>query len=112
MGFEPLQARPTGFAYEGSDAMTFGTTLRVGSVILALIASVIGLVFPFLLARQANGLNQSILLLMMVGIAGAFIHGAGFQPHARAMKIITSPWSTWPVITACCALMVALSRVK
>jgi predicted membrane protein len=72
--------------------------LRTASFILAAAVSIIGLVFPFLLARQANGLNQSILLVLMAGIAGAFIYGAGFRPAAKLLQIATAPWLTWPLM--------------
>jgi predicted membrane protein len=82
--------------------------LRATSLALASGASVIGLVFPFLLARQATGLNQSILLLMMAGIIGAFIYGAGFRPESKAARIAIKPWLTWPIILGSCGLMLLI----
>jgi predicted membrane protein len=72
--------------------------MRAASSTLAGIASLIGLVFPFLLARSPTNLNQSLLLLLMEGIAGAFIFGAGFRPHSKLARAVIAPWATWPVM--------------
>jgi predicted membrane protein len=81
---------------------------RAISLTLAGTASLVGLVFPFLLARQPTGLNQSILLVMVAGIAGAFIHGAGFSPHSWALQRAISPWLTWPLILGCSAVLILI----
>lgn len=72
--------------------------MRAVSLCLAAVASLIGLVFPFLLARQPTNLNQSILLFLMAGIAGAFIYGAGFQPQSRLARCLIGPWASWPIL--------------
>jgi predicted membrane protein len=72
--------------------------MRVTSLCLAGMASVIGLVFPFALARQPTGLNQSLLLVLMAGIVGAFIYGAGFQPRARLARLAICPYATWLIL--------------
>jgi len=82
--------------------------LQLLSLILAVAASVTGLVFPFVLARQATGLNQMIVLLMMAGIAGAFIYGAGFRPENRVLRLCTGPAVTWTVMLACLGALVSL----
>lgn len=71
-------------------------------------ASLIGLVFPFLLARQATGLNQMILLVMMAGIAGAFIYGAGFRPGSRLLRLCIAPAVTWTAMLASLGALVSL----
>jgi predicted membrane protein len=80
--------------------------LRVTSLIMAGTASIIGSVFPFMLARQATGLNQTILLIMMLGVTGAFIYGAGFRPPQKWLSIITAPALTWPIMLGCFAILV------
>jgi predicted membrane protein len=72
--------------------------LRAASLVFAAIASIIGLVFPYLLARHATALNQSILLVMMAAISGAFIYGVGFQPRTLWVNAFISPFITWPVL--------------
>jgi predicted membrane protein len=75
---------------------------------LAAGASLIGLVFRFLLARQATRLNQMILLLMMAGIAGGFIYGAGFRPENKVLRLCIAPAVTWTAMLATLGALVAL----
>jgi predicted membrane protein len=82
--------------------------MRAASLIIASAAGIVGLVFPFVLGRQATGENQTILLVMMIGIAGAFIHGAGFRPTGRWGVALISPILTWPLILGGGAALVAL----
>jgi predicted membrane protein len=82
--------------------------LRGVSLALAGIASVIGLVFPFLLAPRATGLNQTILLFMMAGISGAFIDGVGFRIENAWLKTLTHPAFTWPIITLTAGALIFL----
>ncbi len=82
--------------------------MRVVSLIVATIASLVGLIFPFILGLQATGLNQSILLVMMCGITGAFIYGAGFSPRQRALAFLISPRLCMPLIICSFATLVAI----
>jgi predicted membrane protein len=82
--------------------------MRAASLSLAMGASVIGLVCPFLLARQPTGLNQTILLAMMAGIAGAFIYGAGFWPKAVWARFLISPALCWSLLLGSLGLLVWL----
>jgi predicted membrane protein len=70
--------------------------------------SVIGLVFPFVLGAQPTGLNQSLLILMMLGMVGGFIHGAGFRPEQKWLRALISPAFTWPVMLLSCALLLLI----
>jgi predicted membrane protein len=82
--------------------------MRAASLFLACVASLIGLVFPFILARQPTGLNQTILLFWMAGIAGGFIYGAGFQPQSRFLRLAIAPGATWPVLLGSLAILLWL----
>jgi len=83
--------------------------LRGISLALAGAAAIIGLVFPFLAATQATALNQSIILVMLLGISGAFAYGVGFRVQNKWLATFTHPAFTWPLITAG-ALSLALLR--
>lgn len=82
--------------------------LRGASLVFASITSMIGLVFPYVLAPQATALNQSILLVMMAAITGAFIHGVGFQPRAKWIDDLISPIITWPILALTIGSLLAL----
>lgn len=78
------------------------------SLCFAITLSMVGLVFPFLLGAQATGLNQSILLLMMLGIVGGFVYGAGFRPVRKWAQALISPVVTWPVMLVSGAALLAI----
>jgi predicted membrane protein len=78
------------------------------SLCFAVTLSLVGLVFPFLLGANATGLNQSVLVVMMLGIAGAYLHGAGFRPKQAWLRWLMSPAVCWPVMLVSGALLVAM----
>jgi predicted membrane protein len=82
--------------------------LRGISLGAAAIAACIGLVFPYLLARHATALNQTILLGMMAGISGAFIYGVGFRMENKWFEFLTRPLFTWPLLAVGAAALVLL----
>lgn len=81
---------------------------RVLSLVAASLLSLVGMIFPFVLGRVPTGLNQSLLLLMMAGVAGAFIYGAGFQPDQKWLRSVIAPAFTWPLMGLSFALLVWL----
>jgi predicted membrane protein len=82
--------------------------MRAASLVLASTASFIGLVFPFALGRVPTGFNQSVLLILMAGIAGAFIYGAGFKPRQSMFRWLIGPAVTWPLMFASFGILVAM----
>ena len=51
------------------------------------------------LMLDANGhYNHSMLMLVMVGISGGFIHGVGFIPRFWLWKWLFSPYIAWPLM--------------
>jgi predicted membrane protein len=82
--------------------------MRAASLIIAAAASLIGLIFPFWLGRQPTGLNQSVLLVMMAGIAGAFIYGTGFAPEQSLVRRLVGPAVTWPLMIGGFSVLIAL----
>ena len=78
------------------------------SLCFASTLSVIGLVFPFVLGTQATGLNQSLLMVMMLGIMGGFIYGAGFRPEQKWLRALICPAVTWPVMLLSCVALLLI----
>jgi predicted membrane protein len=68
---------------------------RAISMTLALAASGVLLVAPFLLAHHLNGAVHGWATLMMVGITGAFVHGVGFVPRLVLLRCLFSPAVAW-----------------
>ena len=71
---------------------------RAVSLVLALTASGVLSLAPFMLARNVTGAAHGVLLFLMLGISAAFIHGVGFVPRARIIRVIASPAVAWPLI--------------
>jgi predicted membrane protein len=66
-------------------------------LVLGITVMLIGSIFPFILAKHPTGLNQSLCLVVMIGMTSAFIHGTGFQPRPRSLNWFASPAFAWPV---------------
>jgi predicted membrane protein len=81
---------------------------RAISLCFAATLSIVGLVFPFLLGTQPTGLNQSILMVMMLGIMGGFIHGAGFRPEQKWLRALFYPAVSWSVMLLSGAFLLAV----
>lgn len=81
---------------------------RVVSLLLGMAVMLVSSIFPFVLAKHATGLNQSIFLMVMIGMTGAFIHGTGFQPRLRIWRWLASPIFAWPLMIFGFGAMAAL----
>jgi predicted membrane protein len=71
---------------------------RVVSLLLASSASGVLSVAPFTLARSLTGAVHGALVVLMLGISAAFVHGVGFVPRTRIVGMVASPVIAWPLI--------------
>jgi predicted membrane protein len=71
---------------------------RAVSLLLALGASGVLSLAPFIAARSLTGMLHGVLVILMLGISAAFVHGVGFVPRSRIFGIIVSPIVCWPLI--------------
>ena len=67
------------------------------SFLLALPLAAILLLHPSLML-DANGHYNSLLMLVMIGISGGFVHGVGFVPRFWLWKWLFSPYIAWPLM--------------
>ena len=81
---------------------------RTVSLGAALIISAVLMLYPYALGTRMTPMLHTALPLMMLGVAGAFVHGMGFRPNARALAVLFSPVAAWPLM----ALGVALLWVR
>ena len=59
--------------------------VRAVSFIVALAASVIFMLFPFLLRHVPPNRVHAALPIVLFGLAGAFVHGVGYSPRQQTV---------------------------
>lgn len=71
---------------------TFG---RVLSLLMAVPLSLVLLVHPASMLDANGHYSHSLLMLIMWGVAGGFVHGVGFDPRALAWRVVFHPLLAW-----------------
>ncbi|PHX38198.1 hypothetical protein AO263_18630 [Pseudomonas sp. NZIPFR-PS5] len=74
---------------------------RTLSVLMAVPLSLVLLIHPASMLDANGHYSHGLLMLIMWGVAGGFVHGVGFEPRALASSAV-SP--------ACCARSTGRSR--
>jgi predicted membrane protein len=77
-------------------------TISLGA---ALAISAVLMLFPYALGTKMTPMLHTALPLMMIGVAGAFVHGMGFHPNNRALAVLFSPVAAWPLMAIGLALL-------
>ena len=67
---------------------------RMVSLLTAMALAGVVLAYPRALAEAGHGM----LSLMMLGICAGFVHGVGFVPEHRMLRIAFGPWLAWPLM--------------
>jgi cyd operon protein YbgE len=65
---------------------------RVLSLLLSISLSLVLLFAAPMFAQKIHGMGRGILMIVLIGIAGGFIHGVGFQPRHFLFKCLFNPW--------------------
>jgi len=65
------------------------------SLLLAAPLSLILLIHPASMLDAQGNYSHNLLMLIMVGVAGGFVHGVGFDPRALAWRLIFHPLLAW-----------------
>jgi cyd operon protein YbgE len=65
---------------------------RLCSLLLALFLSGLLLIYPNHIAASSAQLDHGYLIILMLALSAAFIHGVGFYPHYWLWKILFSPY--------------------
>jgi cyd operon protein YbgE len=65
---------------------------RLISLVMATGLSITLLFAAPLFADKIQGAGRGILILGLIGIAGGFVHGVGFEPRNIAFKFLFNPW--------------------
>lgn len=74
------------------------TASMVISFLLALPLAGVLLVHPSLMLDEHGHYSHSVMMWIMIGISGGFIHGVGFIPRFWLWKYLFSPFIAWPLM--------------
>jgi predicted membrane protein len=81
------------------ERLTAGTrTIRAASFVAALAVSLALMLFPFLLRHVPETRLHSALPIILLGVTGSIIHGIGYLPDNRLLKILFGPACSWAMM--------------
>lgn len=72
--------------------------MRTISFAIGLIASLMLMLFPFLLHHLSGPRLHSGLPILMLGVAGTFVYGVGYVPHNKFLRFLFGPLCSWTLI--------------
>jgi cyd operon protein YbgE len=70
---------------------------RVLSLLLASPLALL-LIHPAAMLDAQGHYSHSLLMLVMLGVAGGFVHGVGFDPDQRGWRWLFGPLLAWPLL--------------
>lgn len=79
---------------------------RMTSLILALIVSVVILLYPQFLIDDQGKSQHTLLMIFLFATMLGFIHGVGFRPQTTLWQLVLSPLISWPVMLTAIVLAV------
>jgi predicted membrane protein len=88
-------------------AAAVARAIRTVSLAAALFASLALMLFPFLLRWVPETRLHAALPVMLLGVAGAFVHGVGFLPDNRLLRVLFGPACAWTLMVGGALLMLA-----
>ena len=68
------------------------------SFLMALPLATVLLLHPAMMLDANGHYTHTVLMLVMIGISGGFIHGVGFLPRFWLWKWLFSPYVAWPLM--------------
>lgn len=68
---------------------------RAVSLLMAVPLSLVLLIHPASMLDAHGHYSHSMLMLVMWGVAGGFVHGVGFEPRAMAWRVVFHPLPAW-----------------
>jgi predicted membrane protein len=75
----------------------YGGVARALSLAIALAISVSVLAWPILVVSADGSVDHGWLTLLMWGMAAGFVHGVGFVPRNRLLRLALGPIVAWSV---------------
>jgi cyd operon protein YbgE len=71
---------------------------RTLSLLMAVPMSLVLLIHPASMLDANGHYSHSLLMLVMWGVAGGFVHGVGFEPRALAWRVVFHPLLAWALM--------------
>lgn len=71
---------------------------RVLSLLLAAPLAALLLIHPAAYLDDQGRYSHGLLMLVMLGISGGFVHGVGFDPLSRLWRLLLGPACAWPLL--------------
>lgn len=68
---------------------------RALSLLMAVPLSLVLLIHPASMLDANGHYSHRMLMLVMWGVAAGFVHGVGFEPYARAWRLMFHPLLAW-----------------
>lgn len=73
---------------------------RTVSLLAAIAMMLLITVFPRGLTNADGGtISHGALSFVMLGVSAGFVHGVGFIPHNRVLRVVLGPMVAWPGIS-------------
>jgi predicted membrane protein len=73
-----------------------GAWARGVSLVSALVLMILVTLLPRgLTTADGNPISHGVLTLIMWGLSAGFVHGVGFVPHNRVLRVLLGPLAAW-----------------
>jgi predicted membrane protein len=67
------------------------------SLVAAIVMAGLVTIYPKALVTGER-VNHGLLMLLMWGMSAGFVHGVGFVPEHRVLRILLGPLVAWPLM--------------
>ncbi len=71
---------------------------RAVSLLAAAAVAAVVIVYPRLVAQDTASVPHGFLVILLMGMSAAWVHGFGFIPENRILRVLFSPFVAWPVM--------------
>lgn len=78
---------------------------RVLSLALAVPMALLLLIHPAAMLGKDGHYSHALLMLVMLGVSGGFVHGVGFKPELKVWQFLFGPLLAWPLLLMGYALL-------
>ena len=76
----------------------FRTLMRAVSLLSAIAVAAVVILYPRLVAEDTASVPHGFLVVLLMGMSAAWVHGFGFIPENRILRVLFSPIVSWPLM--------------